>query len=111
MIGSLSEKEEQVIKQFKQELIARFPEKIVTVLVYGSKARGDYHDESDIDVLVISKESDWKFTDRVREIGYALDEEIDYRLSIQVMSEEKIAYLRDNNFQFAQNIFRDSVSA
>jgi predicted nucleotidyltransferase len=74
-------------------------------------ARGDYHDESDIDVLVIAKVSDRKFADKVREIGYTLDEEIDYRLSIQVMSEAKIAYLRENNFQFAQSIFRDAVSA
>lgn len=111
MRGSLSEKEEQVIKKFKQELVERFPDKVVSVFVYGSKARGDYHEESDIDVLVIAKESDWKFADKVREIGYALDEEIDYRLSIQVMSEKKIAYLRDKNFQFAQNIFRDAVSA
>jgi uncharacterized protein len=111
MLGSLSEKEEQVIKKFKQELIERYPDKVVTVLVYGSKARGDYHDESDIDVLVIAKESDWKFSDKVREIGYALDEEIDYRLSIQVMSKEKIAYLRENNFGFAQSILRDAVSA
>ena len=68
-------------------------------------------EESDIDVLVIAKESDWKFADKVRKIGYALDEEIDYRLSIQVMSAAKIAYLREKNFQFAQNIFRDAVSA
>ena len=46
--------------------------------------RGDSDDDSDIDVLVIAKESDWKFADKVREIGYALDEEIDYRLSIHV---------------------------
>ena len=92
-------------------MIVQFPEKVVTVLVYGSKARGDSDDYSDIDVLVIAKESDWKFADKVREIGYALDEEIDYRLSIQVMSEEKISYLRENNFGFAQNIFRDAVSA
>jgi predicted nucleotidyltransferase len=92
-------------------VVERFSDKVVTVLVYGSKARGDYHDESDIDVLVIVTESDWKFADKVREIGYALDEEIDYRLSIQVMSETKVAYLRENNFQFAQNIFRDAVSA
>jgi len=111
MLGSLSEKEEQVIKKFKQELVERFPDKVVTVLVYGSKARGDYHDESDIDVLVIANKSDWKFADKVRQIGYALDEEIDYRLSIQVMSEAKITYLRENNFQFAQSIFRDAVSA
>jgi predicted nucleotidyltransferase len=63
-------------------LVEQFPDKVVTVRVYGSKARGDYHDESDIDVLDIAKESDWKFADKVRESGYALDEEIDYRLSI-----------------------------
>jgi len=71
--------------------------------VYGSKARGDYHEESDIDVLVIAKESDWKCAEKARKI--------DYRLSIQVMSEEKLAYLRENNFECAQNIFRDAVSA
>jgi len=76
---------------------------IVPVLVYGSKARGDYHEESDIDVLLIAKESDWKSADKARKI--------DYRLSIQVMSEEKPAYLRENNFGCAQNIFRDAVSA
>ena len=110
MIGNLSKKEESVIKKFKHELLKRYPDRIKTVLVFGSKARGDYNDESDIDVMVITDELDWKFADKVRRIGYALDEEIDYKLSIQVMSEAKIAYLRENNFQFAQNIFRDSVS-
>lgn len=57
MLGSLSEKEEQVIKKFKQELLHRYPDKVIDILVYGSKARGDYHGESDIDVLVIAKES------------------------------------------------------
>lgn len=79
--------------------------------MYGSKARGDFHGDSDIDVLVIAKDSDWKFADKVREIGYAMDADIDYRLSIQVMSEEKVHYLRENNFQFALNVFRDAVSA
>jgi hypothetical protein len=66
MLGSLSEKEEQVIKKFKQELLHRYPDKV---------------------------------------------RRIDYRLSIQVMSEAKIEYMREKNFQFAQNIFRDAVSA
>jgi|SRR6056297_1820838 len=111
MLGRLSEEEESVIKRFKEALLERFPDKVVSVLVYGSKARGDFHDESDIDVLVIVRDSDWRFADQVRKIGYALDEAIDYRLSIQVMSEDKIAYLREKNFQFAQNLFRDAVSA
>ena len=65
----------------------------------------------DIDGPVIAKESDWKCADKARKIGYALVEEIDYRLSIQVMSAEKPAYLVQNNFGCAQNIFRDAVSA
>jgi predicted nucleotidyltransferase len=47
MLGSLSEKEEQVIKKFKQELLERYADQVVTVLVYGSKARGDHNSESD----------------------------------------------------------------
>ena len=32
---------------------ARHAEVVQDVIVYGSKARGDWHDDSDIDVLII----------------------------------------------------------
>ena len=111
MIGYLTREEEKIIKQFKKQLIQEYPGQIVSVIVYGSKARGDHQPESDIDVLVIVKNDDWKFFNVIRKIGYELDEKIDYKLSIQVMTQQKFEYLQENGFQFIQNVLRDAVKA
>lgn len=111
MIGYLTGEEEKIIKQFKKQLLQEYPGQIVSVIVYGSKARGDHQPESDIDVLVIVKKDDWKFFDAIRRRGYELDAEIDYKMSIQVMSQRKFEYLHDNGFQFIHNVLRDAVTA
>jgi predicted nucleotidyltransferase len=78
--------------------------------VFGSKARGDASKESDIDVLVVTSSDDWKKGDEIRDIGYGLDDEIDYKLSIQVIPESHFDYLRQNNFQFAKNIENEGIT-
>jgi len=111
MIGYLTREEEKIIKQFKKQLLQEYPGQIISIIVYGSKARGDHQPESDIDVLVIVKKDDWNFFDAIRRRGYELDADIDYKMSIQVMTQQKFEYLQENGFQFIQNILRDAVKA
>ncbi|MDR4509314.1 MAG: nucleotidyltransferase domain-containing protein [Candidatus Brocadiaceae bacterium] len=106
----LSQKEREIIERFKQIISKKFPDEIVEVLVFGSKARGDATKESDIDVLVITSSNNWKRGDEIREIGYGLDDEIDYKLSIQVISQEHFDYLKQNNFQFIKSIKNESIT-
>lgn len=47
-------------------------DKVVRMLVYGSKARGDAHDESDVDVLIIVKDDAADAKRSLRVIGYDL---------------------------------------
>jgi len=56
-------------KQLVQVLVRHYkPEKII---LFGSAARGDYHADSDIDLLII-KESDKKKAYRIKEIFESL---------------------------------------
>lgn len=105
----LTSKEEKVIKLFKEKIKNQFKDAILQVIVFGSKVKGDATENSDIDILVVTSLEDWRECDRIREIGYELDEEIDYRLSIQVIPKFHIDYLRKNNFQFIRNIENDGV--
>lgn len=107
--SKLTSEEREIIKEFRQKIEERFPGEILGVSVFGSKARGDATKESDIDIIVVISSGDWKKGDKIREIGYELDEGIDYRLSIQVVSKYHIGYLKRNNFQFAKNIEREGV--
>ena len=110
MIGNLTEEEERILLEFKREIHNIFPDKILGVLLYGSKARGDDRADSDIDIIVITRVNDWRLGDNIRKIGYSLDEPLDYRFSIQVIAEARIKYIQENNFQFAKNFLNDGIT-
>lgn len=46
----------EILREFKRELTEILGDKLVDVILFGSYARGDYTDESDVDVLIIVKE-------------------------------------------------------
>ena len=56
--------EKKALQELKQRLLKRFPD--AEIILYGSKARGDYEEFSDIDVLILLD----------REINNSLEEEI-----------------------------------
>lgn len=57
----LSPKEYQAVTAFTQRLYQHFPGKIEHVAFFGSKARGDSRSWSDIDILIITDNGDWRF--------------------------------------------------
>lgn len=101
--------EKKIIEEFKKRLKEKFADEIIKIIVFGSKARGDAEKNSDIDVLVITSSHDWKNRSEIRKIGYDLDEKIDYRLSIQVIPQSHLIYLKNNNFQFIKNIESEGI--
>ncbi len=107
---NLQIKEREISKEFKQELIKRYPMDIEDVVIFGSKARGDATEKSDIDVLVITKSDNWIRGDEIRRIGYSMDEELDYKFSIQVLSRSYLDSLKSRNFNFANVIDAEGIS-
>lgn len=45
--------ERQALAEYEDALLAQFPDQIRRLILYGSKARGDDDEESDIDVMVV----------------------------------------------------------
>jgi len=79
------------------------------MLVFGSKATGDATEESDIDVIVISRSDDKKLAKDIRYTGYDLEIEHGMVLSIQVYSEKYLNHPRNIPTQFIQNVDREAV--
>lgn len=52
----MKKKVEKVLKEFKSELQSLYGDNLVSVILYGSQARGEANKDSDIDVLVVLNE-------------------------------------------------------
>lgn len=48
---NLKKNERKALQKLKQRLLERYP--ATEIILYGSKARGDFHKESDIDLLIL----------------------------------------------------------
>ncbi len=68
----LKENENKALYGFKQVLLKRFQQ--ADIILYGSKARGDYDEFSDIDLLVlVDSEVDRSLREEVGEIRYEME--------------------------------------
>ena len=98
-----------LLEHFKREACSAFPGFVKDVLLFGSQARGDADDSSDIDVLVVTETDDWRMGDEIRRIGHELDLTTGARLSILVMPQSHVEELVGGHYQFMENMQRDCV--
>jgi len=70
---TLNADEQKWLDAYRAALAKRHPDAVERVAVFGSKARGDAGADSDLDVLVILRDGDWKFQTHIRRLGYQHD--------------------------------------
>ena len=75
----------------ERELKALFGEKLSEIILYGSYARGDYDDKSDIDIIVLVDAEDLKkYYKQVLRIN--VDLSLRYDVDLSVVVENKIEF-------------------
>ncbi len=86
----IDEKVNRIINEIRDELKSLYPD-FRGIYLFGSHARGDANDDSDIDLAIIfDRVIDWKFKDDVRDL--IIEKEIFYGVII------------DSHFYRAQNL-------
>ena len=82
-------------------------DKIIKIILFGSVARGDDHEESDIDILIISnhrEDIDDIISEEIAWIMYDKQELI----SAHVINED--LFNKTKNFSFLTNVLKDGVA-
>lgn len=86
-----------------------YGEKVQRAALFGSKVRGDANRYSDIDILLIVTDDNWKFRKVVGGISSEIALKYDVSLDIRMISSSRWQYMADIQSGLYRNISRDSV--
>ena len=108
-IQHLTESEKQALRHFIDQVSARFAGDYRYSLLFGSKARGDFHAHSDIDVAVIVSSLDFKKKCEI--IDIASDEMLatDIEISPLVFAEDDFLRKKQGKSPIILEVERDMV--
>jgi predicted nucleotidyltransferase len=90
----LTPEEQAWLDAYRQALAQQFPGLVEQIIIFGSKARETATADSDLDLLVVIRDGDWRLKDTVTQPGYLLAIGTDVVPSIMVYTTEEWELLR-----------------
>ena len=103
-------REEQIwLEAYRKELGERYAGAVVRMLIYGSKAREEERPDSDLDVLLIVKDTASGLKRKLRRTGYLLAATSEVLPSILAYTEEEWERRDKSGSVFRQAVERDAV--
>jgi len=109
MINTLNSKENLAVEDFRAKLTSLLGPRVKNLLLFGSKARGDFNPDSDIDIFILVDRSDRE----ARKIIASLTTEILLKHSIllspKIIEESHFKFLKHLDTAFARNIEREGI--
>lgn len=108
MTIDLATSDQRALEEFVEYLQGSISDRVETIALFGSKARGDSQKDSDIDVLVILSEEDRELRREILKQAARFSLEYDVLLSPRVIGSERWEKMRD--FSLYQNVQREATS-
>ena len=105
----LTSEEQAWLEAYREALNKQHPEAIKEMVIYGSKARGQAHADSDLDVLLIVKNDAAGLKRDLRWIGYLLAAKTDVLPSILAYTEKEWESRGRSGSTFRKAVERDGV--
>lgn len=105
----LTPEEQAWLDAYRQALAERFPGLVEEIVIFGSKARGTGTADSDLDILVVIREGDWRLKDAVAQPGDRLAVGTDVVPSIIVLTGKEWETYRKRQAPFWLTVTRDGV--
>lgn len=110
MLRHLEKEETVAIRQFAMYLIDSLKERVLDIKLFGSKTRGDFTPDSDLDVFIVLDTSDWDTKDQVRFMAADLSLEHDVLLNTHILSRERWEEMARYQATLWREVQRDGVS-
>jgi predicted nucleotidyltransferase len=105
----LTSDEQAWLDAYRRVLQEQHPGIVARMVIYGSKARGDDHPDSDLDVLLIVQNEAAPLKRLLRRLGYELAARSDAVPSILAYTQDEWESRKASGAAFQQAVERDAV--
>ena len=105
---------DKAVKRYAEEAKITYGDILYKVILYGSYARGDFDDESDVDIMIlldVPRDEIPNERQKTSAISSQLDVEFDYNLLFAPIVESKEVFIKyQNAMQFFRNVMEEGRS-
>lgn len=106
----LSQLETQAVKKFLSRLRKTYGKQIQQAMLFGSKARGEATNDSDIDILLLVTDETWALKDGVSDIVADINLEYNLSIDVRVIGTKRWQHMADIQAGLYRTISQDAVS-
>jgi len=98
-----------ILRELKRSLESFLKDQLVSMVLFGSMARGDYYNESDIDIAIIVHGLTRKLKGRILDEVAELELKHHKPLSVLVLSDEEFNHLKKRERRIALDIEGEGI--
>lgn len=107
---TLDEKEERAVKKFISSIKEKLKDQLLEAKIFGSKVRGDYCQDSDIDILIVLNERRKDLIDILYEELLDIELEYDSKISLTIFSQAEYQQNSDARTPFMESLANEAVA-
>jgi predicted nucleotidyltransferase len=108
-VHHLDATEKVALEDFLTRLQRQYGDQVQHVILFGSKSRGDFQQESDVDLLIVLKSDDWRLRDQI--VDLTLEPLLEHKvlLSPKVVDQGYFKFIARRRTPFYRNVHQDGV--
>jgi predicted nucleotidyltransferase len=109
-LAYLDETEKAAVRQFAGYVLNSPKTQVIAIHLFGSKTRGDFGPDSDLDILIVLDNGDWVTRDEIRFVASDVSLQFNLLLNTHILSRERWEELARHQATLWREIQRDGVS-
>lgn len=108
----MNKQDEQIIAEFKRRIPSDLAPLVKKVIVFGSRARGEAHEDSDLDVAVLVSKGMPQIQKQLFDIVYQVMWDCNFRpiISLKVFLEDQFQNLASRGFSFYKRVQNEGIA-
>ena len=99
----------QAVTRFLDLLQQHYSERVLQTVLFGSKARGDSRPLSDIDILIVIDQDDWRFSHAISTLAADVSLEYDVLIGPRVIGQERWERMKKQRFSLYRNVIAEGI--